>query len=279
MLVAFESSSNRIEGSRFMGGMPCISILDSPEPGMSIPGVLAVDRRLPVGNNNMATTSTKIEEELDSCSSSIGRNSDFSGSSSEGDDSGETEVQSSFKGPFDTMDSLEEVLPIRRGISKFYRGKSKSFTSLAVASSSSSIRDIAKPDNSYTRKRKNLLACSNIWDKNRNWPLRSNGGGISKRPANSSRSTLALAVAMSSSESNNASENSNQNSPSPPRHLPPLHPLVKPLINNTSSVLPPQRNFSPCRSFSLTDLQCAAAATNNMTRFYISNRDQHKKLQ
>lgn len=54
--------------------------------------------------------------DLDSCSSSsIGRNSDSSGGSSDGGDEsgGETEVQSSYKGPLDTMDALEEVLPVK----------------------------------------------------------------------------------------------------------------------------------------------------------------------
>lgn len=49
-----------------------------------------------------------------SSSSSIGRNSDQSARSSDGEDSGENdEVQSSYKGPLDMMDSLEEVLPDR----------------------------------------------------------------------------------------------------------------------------------------------------------------------
>lgn len=51
--------------------------------------------------------------DFESCSSSsIGRNSDSS--SDGGDESGgESEVQSSYKGPLDTMDALEEVLPVK----------------------------------------------------------------------------------------------------------------------------------------------------------------------
>ncbi|XP_060190516.1 uncharacterized protein LOC132619708, partial [Lycium barbarum] len=55
-----------------------------------------------------------------------------------------------------------------RGLSSFYAGKSKSYTSLADAASSPSLKDMVKPDNAYTRKRKNLLAHSNFFDKNRN---------------------------------------------------------------------------------------------------------------
>lgn len=77
----------------------------------------------------------------------------------------------------------------RRGISSFYNGKSKSFTSLADAwpstsssnSSSNSIQDIAKPENAYTRKRKNLGAfkLSNI-----------NTGRISKKPKTTTITTF-----------------------------------------------------------------------------------------
>ncbi|KAI9192403.1 hypothetical protein LWI28_022423 [Acer negundo] len=193
------------------------------------------------------------EEEEDWCSSSstssIGRNSDLSGRSSEeeDEDSEENEVQSSYKGPLLVMDSLEEALPLRRGISNFYNGKSKSFTSLAEASSASSVKEIAKQENAYTRRRRNILAVNHIWDKNRCSPLRN----ISKRPMiSSSKSSLALAVAMSSSESiSSTSEDSScSHSRSPPR-LPPLH---------------PQSRASAWRSYSVADLQqCTADANSN----------------
>ncbi|XP_062023457.1 uncharacterized protein LOC133739688 isoform X3 [Rosa rugosa] len=75
---------------RFIHGMPCISIYDTKG--------LDQDRRL------------ELEEDSSSSrSSSVGNNSDESNGSSEGE---EGEVQSSFKGPLDTMDQLEEVLPV-----------------------------------------------------------------------------------------------------------------------------------------------------------------------
>jgi hypothetical protein len=78
-----------IERSKFM---PCIPIYDSP--------------RFPAERVG----------DMDSCSSSsIGRNSDSSAGSSDGGDEsgGESEVQSSYKGPLDTMNALEEVLPLK----------------------------------------------------------------------------------------------------------------------------------------------------------------------
>ncbi|XVF89015.1 hypothetical protein PTKIN_Ptkin19aG0097300 [Pterospermum kingtungense] len=184
-------------------------------------------------------------------SSSIGRNSDdVSGRSSDGGDCEENdEVQSSYKGGgLDMMDSLEQVLPMRRGISSFYNGKSKSFTSLADASSASSIKEIAKPENAYARKRRNLLAINHIWDKNRNKsrPI---------RPISSSKSTLALAVAMSSSESISSTSEDSSSTSSP--RLPPLHPQTRTYINNSNTPLSSpssNRNFSSWRSFSLADV-------------------------
>ncbi|KAL1532632.1 protein OXIDATIVE STRESS 3 LIKE 2-like [Salvia divinorum] len=166
----------------------------------------------------------------DESSSSIGKNSDLSENSLEKSGDGE-EVQSSYKGPLDAMEALEEVLPIRRGISRFYNGKSKSFASLGDASS---IKEVAKPENAYTRKRRNMVAT------NLPSPLRGNGGAISKRVTTSAtaRTTLALAVAMSNSESE-------CNSPG-------------------SSSSPRKKDLSAWRSFSLADLQhCAAVAIFN----------------
>lgn len=232
-----------IERSKFM---QCIPIYDSPR-----------------------FRAERVGDDEDSCSSSsIGRNSvsDTSdgGGGDDDDESGEeSEVQSAFKGPLDTMNALQEVLPLKRGISNFYSGKSKSFTSLADASSATSIKDLEKVENPYTRKRKNLLA-HNFLDKNHNYPLKNNGGGISKRPANSSRSTTAV-------------EDSNSVSTSPSLCLPPLHPHGKTPPSSSSSPSPPRRN-SPWRSFSLSDLQCVAAATPNISSLAICSRDEEDKL-
>ncbi|RLN03202.1 hypothetical protein C2845_PM13G19350 [Panicum miliaceum] len=88
-------------------------------------------------------------------SSSIGRDSDKCpppGKEEEGD--GEGEVQSAFMGGagggrgLAGLEALEEALPIRRSISKFYNGKSKSFACLKEAiTSSGSAKDITKEDN------------------------------------------------------------------------------------------------------------------------------------
>ena len=129
------------------------------------------------------------------------------------------------------------------------------------------MKDIAKPENAYTRRRRNLMAFNHVWDKNRSSLLRSNSGGISKRTISTSRSSLALAVAMNNSESSSSitsedSTSSSSNS-SPQQLLPPLHPRNRASASGAAAPSSPlQRNFSAWRSFSLADLHhCAIAAT------------------
>ncbi|KAJ1442830.1 hypothetical protein SESBI_00713 [Sesbania bispinosa] len=224
----------------------------------------------------------KVSEEQCSTttSSSIGRNSDVSSERSMGEDeSGENEAESAYKGgPLHDMQTLEEVLPIKRGISKFYNGKSKSFTTLADAASTPSVKDIVKPENAYSRRRRNLMAFNHVWDKNRNYPLRSNGGGISKRTMSLSRSALALAVAMSNSDSSSSitSEDSASSLNSLASPLPPLHPRNRVSSSVVGPSSPLQRNFSSWRSFSLADLQhCAIAATIKMSSSSMGNETAH----
>ncbi|KAG6389329.1 hypothetical protein SASPL_150797 [Salvia splendens] len=96
------------------------------------------------------------------------------------------------EGSYHAMEDLEEALPIRRGLSRFYTGKSRSFANLADAFKIKDIQELAKPDYFHIckmrKQRKNMLA------------PRIDGGSISKRPTTSA-TNLALAVAMSNSES------------------------------------------------------------------------------
>ncbi|XP_019151488.1 PREDICTED: uncharacterized protein LOC109148139 [Ipomoea nil] len=239
MSIALEGNStgdHGIERPGFVHGMTCMPIYKATE--------FSVGR---------GTVEEEDEERSSSSTSSIGRNSDDSpggrSSSGGGDADGDgEEVHSSFKGgALDNLEALEEVLPIKRGISNFYAGKSKSFTSLSHAASCSSLNDIVKPENAYTRKRKNLLAYNNLFNKNRNQMRQSNIGGLYKRPTNA-RSSLGLAATQEGNFNSN---------PSPPcSFLPPLPPQTQ----NS-----PEQKFLGWRSFSLFDLQGAAAGTPNTT--------------
>lgn len=135
----------------------------------------------------------------------------------------------------------------RRGISNFYHGKSKSFTSLADVSSSA--KDLAKADNPYNRKRKNLLAAHMMFNRNKNSSFRRSTGNIPKRPANSSRKETGLSASRSSSGSSTSEE-------SLPSRLPPMHPKGMTDRPNSANSPPHQLCFAS-RSFSLVDLQNA----------------------
>ncbi|XXG51526.1 hypothetical protein AAC387_Pa03g0070 [Persea americana] len=80
------------------------------------------------------------------------------GEESSGTSEGEEEVESEFKGGLGSMGSLEESLPIKRGLSNFFGGKSKSFASLSDAMS---VKDLAKPESPFNKRRKILMAYKN----------------------------------------------------------------------------------------------------------------------
>lgn len=222
-------------------GDSCLSVLDDQEKGF-------------LEGESMVVIKDEMEKNngcfLDSSSgcSSIGKNSD---EDIENEEDEEEEVQSSYykceNGSFDSIQALEEALPLRRGMSRFYNGKSKSFTSLADASSSSSINEIVKPENPYSRRRRNLLACNLVSDKNKSFRLKSSGG-VSKRSTKSPRTTLALAVAMTNSpKSSDMRENPDSKSTSFSRLSPHYSQLRQTKCN------------SSWRSFSFADLeQCAS---------------------
>ncbi|KAH0455077.1 hypothetical protein IEQ34_017001 [Dendrobium chrysotoxum] len=74
----------------------------------------------------------------------------------------EVEVCNSYKEPLETMGALKDSLLIRRGISNFYCGKSKSFDVLLDAKANlSSAKELGKPKNPYSTKRKKLLSLTN----------------------------------------------------------------------------------------------------------------------
>lgn len=256
MPIALERGSG-IGRPGFGRGIGWVPIYELPEAAGIIPAGRKLDPAAAVADSSTS-------------SSSIGKNSDGESAVSNPEDAGEEEVQSTYRGSLETMDALEESLPIRRGISNFYRGKSISFTSLADAMKTcSSSKDLAKPENAYTCRRRNLLAFKHTWDRPHGNPLRGTGGGISKRPANSSRSTLTLAVAMCNSGSSGTYSEEERDQR---RLLPPLHPSGKPASGASPlSSSPPQKCPLPMRSFSLTELQGMAGSISS-----IGHRDKHK---
>ncbi|OAY82613.1 uncharacterized protein LOC109725966 [Ananas comosus] len=257
MSIALERRA-RIGGSGFAQGLARFPIYDAAAAAAGAPA--PPPRR------------SSPEEEAAAAewsSSSIGRNSDISAAAEEGEAEGEeAEVQSSYKGPLDALDALEESLPIRRGISKFYCGKSKSFTVLTDApSSSTSAEGLAKPENAYTRKRKNLLAFSIMCNKPQYEESMTTEGSVAKRAASSSRSPFSplarSSSGMSSSYSNEEEHEQNL------QQLPPLHPNGRASATTTTFASPiassPSETPSfPLRSFSLNDLRGVVSSSSSI---------------
>lgn len=256
MSVAFESNSgNRVRPLGFAQGMWIYNSSDTP--------TFTGDDKFPV---------VQLDDDPDSSSSSsIGNNSDASGGGGDSDDDGGNEAQSLFQGSLNNLCDLEDALPVKRGISTFYAGKSKSYTSLVDAVSVPSIQDIVKPEDAYNRKRKNMLAHNILLDKNRNLTSTS---GISKRFANSNRGALAHGL-NNNNDSNDAGGQRSSINSSPGGSLPPLPARPRRLaINESSSDSSPRIYCSPWRSLSLSDLQHATGATSSRTGSFANKRDE-----
>ncbi|KAK9097438.1 hypothetical protein Sjap_022935 [Stephania japonica] len=73
------------------------------------------------------------------------------------DNEDDEKVEIKPKGALSSMNSLEESLPIKRGLSNFFNGKSKSFANFSEVSS---VSDLAKPDNPFNKRRRTLIARS-----------------------------------------------------------------------------------------------------------------------
>uniref|UniRef100_A0A0D9XF95 Uncharacterized protein n=1 Tax=Leersia perrieri TaxID=77586 RepID=A0A0D9XF95_9ORYZ len=185
-------------------------------------------------------------------SSSIGENSS---SETEGGDE-EDEVESKLKEGEEEiglgcLDALEESLPIKRGLSNFYSGKSKSFTSLAEATASTAPAAanelLAKPENPFNKRRRILAT----------WSRRASCSSLAT--ATYLPPLLAPDHAVAEGDEGEEEEDDDSDDGEPPRQHrgkngaapPPLPPLPR------ISVGIARRNgtFRSPRSFSLSDLQ------------------------
>ncbi|WJX31086.1 hypothetical protein P8452_19556 [Trifolium repens] len=63
--------------------------------------------------------------------------------------------------PLNDMSSLFQQLPIKRGLSKFYQGKSQSFTSLTNVKS---LEDLVKPESPYNKKLKSCKSYGGFYE-------------------------------------------------------------------------------------------------------------------
>ncbi|XP_062164458.1 protein OXIDATIVE STRESS 3 LIKE 4-like [Alnus glutinosa] len=94
------------------------------------------------------------DDDLSESSSSIGAPDDSE--DEDNDDVSSKEVRSGFNGGgFAFLGSLEDSLPIKRGLSNHFTGKSKSFANLSEVST---VKDLEKSENSFNKRRRILVA-------------------------------------------------------------------------------------------------------------------------
>ncbi|TXG62375.1 hypothetical protein EZV62_013738 [Acer yangbiense] len=88
--------------------------------------------------------------------------SDSSSSSSIGSDDDEVnDTNGDVSSSILSLDSLEDSLPIKRGLSSHFSGKSKSFTNLSEVST---VKDLVKLENPFNKRRRVLIA-NKLWSK------------------------------------------------------------------------------------------------------------------
>ncbi|KAJ1268746.1 hypothetical protein BS78_07G158500 [Paspalum vaginatum] len=184
-------------------------------------------------------------------SSSIGRDSDECSPPGK-EEEGEGEVQSAYGGGLAGLEALEEALPIRRSISKFYNGKSKSFACLKEAiTSSGSAKDITKAENAYSRKRKNLLAYSIMYgNSHETAAAQVYETAPPKRLASLSRNSLVTLASSSSRSSSSISIEENEL----PEHIHSPHSPDGFIATPGSGSCVPNASSAPMRSLSMMDL-------------------------
>lgn len=122
------------------------------------------------------------------------------------------EVQSSYRGPFDTMDALQDALPNKRkGASKFYNGKTNS-----VADAAQPAKGTADPVNPSPKKRKGFLSFGFSWTKS--WSRR----GATSSSENFGK-TLSAALTGSAQGNSRGGGNEHQGCQDPAAHCLHLH--------------------------------------------------------
>ncbi|XP_042505152.1 uncharacterized protein LOC122081863 [Macadamia integrifolia] len=145
-------------------------------------------------NNHGIMVEGQEGDDLDSISSSSSDLSSNSISSSEEfmDDattstssaSSSSPDQLSCNGPLYEMSSLMQQLPFKKGLSKYFQGKSQSFTSLTNVRS---LEDLAKPENPYKNKKlKSCRSYGGLSESQKPWLPRTNSKIISKKTSRGS---------------------------------------------------------------------------------------------
>ncbi|XP_030448472.2 protein OXIDATIVE STRESS 3 LIKE 2-like [Syzygium oleosum] len=131
-----------------------------------------------------------MSDESSSCSSSeLAEDASSSTLCSSSSSSSSSTSLSNCRGPLYELSELMTQLPIKRGLSKFYQGKSQSFTSLARVQS---IEDLVKKENPYRKRLKTCESFAGALDKH-------SQKSYSPRPTISKKSSISKGSFLSSS--------------------------------------------------------------------------------
>ncbi|KAF9681365.1 hypothetical protein SADUNF_Sadunf06G0218300 [Salix dunnii] len=99
---------------------------------------------------------------LSESSSSIGAPDDTSEEEDDDDDE-DGVVSSKQNNVLGSLNSLEDALPIKRGLSNHFSGKSKSFSNLLEVNTVNTVKELEKPENPFNKRRRILMA--NKWSR------------------------------------------------------------------------------------------------------------------
>ncbi|KAJ0985131.1 hypothetical protein J5N97_003487 [Dioscorea zingiberensis] len=183
--------------------------------------------------------STAEDEGVSSESSSLGHPGESSSDEEEVD-----EVQSKIKKPLMSLNSIEEALPIKRGLSNFFSGKSKSFACLSDVITGRA-EDLVKQENPFNKRRRILMASKNSWSRRASY---NSLIGVQ----NSSLPSL-LCSNFTVEEEREDEENHEKGVEDHSSPLTPSSSSLAPLSKHDTKIY--NKSFKPPRSFSLSDLQ------------------------
>ncbi|KAI3967276.1 hypothetical protein MKW92_053854 [Papaver armeniacum] len=136
----------------------------------------------------MSSSASSFEENHSSSSGSLGSNSDAEDLQDDASSSFEAAATSPrlTRGPLYELSGLMNELPVKRGLSKHFQGKSQSFTSL---SNVQTLEDLAKRENPYKKKQMMMKSCKSYacgLDNNKSFATNNSSKMISKKGSNKS---------------------------------------------------------------------------------------------
>ncbi|RZC68509.1 hypothetical protein C5167_031728 [Papaver somniferum] len=141
-----------------------------------------------LGGIDEAMSSASSFEERSSSSGSLGSNSDAEDLQDDASSSFEAAATSPrlTRGPLYELSGLMNELPVKRGLSKHFQGKSQSFTSL---SNVQTLEDLAKRENPYKKKQMMMKSCKSYacgLDNSKSFATNNSSKMISKKGSNKS---------------------------------------------------------------------------------------------